>query len=463
MGKGLGARAEPRGVRGARIAVVGGGLAGIAAALECADGGAEVTLYEARRRLGGATFSVERKGHWVDNGQHVTLRCCVFYRDFLRRIGTEHLIAMQPRLRIPVLREGKPPAWIERGHAPAPLHLVSSLMSYAPLNRRERIAAVRAAAALRRLDPNDLRLDRFTFGEWLRARGQSQRAVDALWNLITLPTLNVDAENASLAQAVQVFRTGLLDANDACDIGVAAVPLQQLHGDAAAVALDDAGVRVLIGMPVRGIDREPGGVRISLDDGPDTAHAAIVAVPHYAAGELLPPGVVETDALDELGTSPIVNIHVHYDRRVLAEPLAAALGSPVQWLFDRTASAGIETGQLVVVSLSGADDEIGEPVDTLRDRYLAALARLLPAARDAEVLDFMVTREPKATFRAGPGTRALRPPQRTDVPGLYLAGAWTDTGWPATMEGAVRSGLAAARAALDDLAVGVRAPEEAVA
>jgi squalene-associated FAD-dependent desaturase len=449
-------------VRGARIAVVGGGLAGIAAALECADAGAEVALYEARRRLGGATFSVNRKGYWTDNGQHVLLRCCVFYLAFLRRIDAEHLVAMQPRLRIPVLREGKPPALLDRARLPAPFHLVPTLLRYEPLRRRERLAALRAAAALRRLDPNDPRLDRITFGEWLRAHGQSERAIAALWNLIALPTLNIPADEASLAQAAQVFRTGLLDSADACDIGVAGVPLQQLHGDAAAVALDDAGVRVLVGMPVRSVEREPGGVRLLLDDGPDTAHAVIVAVPHHAAGDLLPPGVLGGDP-EALGMSPIVNLHVHYDRRVLAEPIAAALDSPVQWLFDRTAASGIGRGQLLVVSLSAATDEIGESVETLRDRYLPALVRLLPAAAEAEVLDFTVTREPRATFRATPGARRLRPAQRTPVPGVYLAGAWTDTGWPATMEGAVRSGLVAARAALDDLAVGAPAHEEALA
>src|SRR5579862_2036575 len=258
-------------VTGARIAVVGGGLAGLAAALECADAGAEVTLYEARRRLGGATFSVDRKGYWTDNGQHVHLRCCVFYLGFLRRLGVENQVAMQPRLRIPVLREGRPPALIDRARLPAPFHLLPTLLRYAPLRRRERLAAIRAATALRKLDPGDTRLDRFTFGDWLRGHGQSQRAIDALWNLIALPTLNLTADEASLAQAVQVFRTGLLDTADACDIGVAAVPLQQLHGDAAAHALDDAGARVLVGMPVRGIERETGGVRLLLDDGPDTA------------------------------------------------------------------------------------------------------------------------------------------------------------------------------------------------
>ncbi len=139
---------------------------------------------------------------------------------------------------------------------------------------------------------------------------------------------------------------------------------------------------------------------------------------------------------------------MHYDRRVLAEPLAAALDSPLQWLFDRTEAAGADRGQLVAVSLSHAVEEIGASVADLRARYLPAIERLLPGARGAAVLDFAVTHEPRATFRIAPGTRRLRPGARTAVPGLFLAGAWTDTGWPPTMEGAVRSGLAAAAAAL---------------
>jgi squalene-associated FAD-dependent desaturase len=438
-------------MRGARVAVVGGGLAGIAAALELADAGATVTLYESRTRLGGATYSVRRKDHWIDNGQHVLLRCCTAYRSFLARLGAEHLVPIQPRLRIPVLREGKPPAFLRRAPLPAPLHLVPTLLRYSLLRPGERVAGLRAAAALRKLDPADETLDTQTFGEWLRAHGQSDSAVSELWNLITLPTLNLPAEEGSLALATMVFRTGLLDASNACDVGVPAVPLQRLHGDTGAAALDRAGVRVALGAPVRSV--EPG--RVLLDDGADDVDATIVAVPHESVARLVPDGVVDPDALAGLGSSPIVNLHVHFDRRVLDEPFAAAAAeSPLQWLFDRTEASEIAHGQLVSVSLSGAQTAIGEPLAALRERYLAALHRLLPASRGAEVLDFTATREPRATFRAAPGTARLRPGTRTRIPGLYLAGAWTDTGWPATMESAVRSGLAAAAAALSDLAEG---------
>jgi squalene-associated FAD-dependent desaturase len=415
-----------------RATVVGGGLAGLAAAVELVDAGAEVTLHEARPRLGGATFSFERNGLWLDNGQHVALRCCTAYLAFLGRIGSAHLLPLQPRLNVPVLREGRPAASISRIALPAPLHLAASLLRYAPLSPGERVAAVRAALALRRLDPEDASLDAENFGDWLRAHGQTPNAVAALWNLIALPTLNLPSSEASLAAAVKVFRTGLLDTADAADIGIPAAPFRRLHADPAQAAIEDGGGRVQLSSAVRADDLDE-----LLAEGP-----VVLAVPPHAAADFVP-----VDA-DGLGDSPIVNLHVHYDRRVLAEPLAAALDSPVQFVFDRTVAAGAREGQLLAVSLSHAVEEIGMSVAALRERYLPALERLLPAARGATVLDFAATHEPRATFRTAPGARRLRPGALTSRTGLYLAGAWTDTGWPATMEGAVRSGVAAARAAL---------------
>jgi hydroxysqualene dehydroxylase len=421
-----------------RAAVVGGGLAGLAAAIELADGGASVTLFEGRSRLGGATFSFERHGLWLDNGQHVALRCCTAYLGFLQRIGVADLLPLQPRLDVPVLREGKPPARLGRAGLPAPFHLASTLMRYAPLSKRERVAAVRAATALQRLDPADPKLDEQTFADWLRAHGQSANAIEALWNLIALPTLNLPADEASLTGAVKVFRTGLLDRADAADVGIPAVPFQQLHAEPAAAALEALGGEIQLGAALRADDVE---ALVAEHD------AVVVAVPHEAAAELVP-AAVDAEAVAGLGESPIVNLHVHYDRVVLDGPFAATLDSPLQWLFDRTAASGAERGQLVAVSLSHAVDEIALSVAELRERFLPAIERVLPRARGAEVLDFAATHEPRATFSATPGTARLRPGTRTDVPGLYLAGAWTDTGWPATMEGAVRSGLAAARAIL---------------
>jgi len=417
-----------------RAVVVGGGLAGITAALELADAGASVTLHEARPRLGGATFSVERDGLWLDNGQHVFLRCCNAYRWLLRRLDVENDVVLQPRLSIPVLEPGGRRAALDRTGLPAPFHLARSILAYRFLTPRERLRVLPAALALRRVDLADPRLDERTFGDWLVEHGQSENAVAALWNLITLPSVNLPADEASLALGAKVFKTGLLERADAADIGYAAVPLQRLHGDAAARALEAARVDVRLRSRVSSLD----GL---------AADAVVVAVPHTDAADVLPSGAVDVD-IRKLGGSPIVNAHVGYDRRVTDLPFAAGFRSPVQFVFDRTVPSGLDRGQLLAVSISGARGYEERSVDDLRSELEPALAALFPAARDARVERFFVTREPEATFLGAPGTARLRPRSRTGVPGVFLAGAWTDTGWPATMEGAVRSGRAAATAAL---------------
>ncbi len=431
------------------VVVVGGGLAGITAALECADAGASVTLLEARPRLGGATFSIEKEGLWLDNGQHVFLRCCTAYRGLIARLGADDEVVLQDRLAIPVVAPGGRTSWLRRSSLPAPLQLASSLLRFAPLTVRDRLRLGPAVLALRRLRLDDASLDRQTFAAWLEAHGQSPGAIEALWDLITLPTVNLHAREASLALATKVFQTGLLEEADAADVGYARVPLQRLHGDIGERALVAAGVDVRTRARVSALRPTERGVEVAWGDEAVETDAVVLAVPHDAAAELLPAGALPAGVDPaRLGFSPIVNIHVVYDRRVTEHAFAAGVGSPVQWVFDRTASSGLADGQCLAVSLSGADSSISRSVEELRDEFVPALATLFPAARDARVESFFVTREPRATFRGLPGTAAHRPGPVTGVRGLFLAGAWTDTGWPATMEGAVRSGLAAARAAV---------------
>ena len=186
------------------VVVVGGGVAGIAAALELAGAGASVTLVEVRPRLGGAAYSVARGDLWLDNGQHVFLRCCTAYRDLLATLGSEDLVELQPRLRIPVLAPGRPAAILRRSGARAPLHLAGALLRYPLLSFGERVRAGRAALALGRAAPDDSR----TLGDWLVEHGQSPRAIAALWDLIALPTLNLPAAEASLALGAFVFQAG---------------------------------------------------------------------------------------------------------------------------------------------------------------------------------------------------------------------------------------------------------------
>ncbi|MEU2296512.1 hydroxysqualene dehydroxylase HpnE [Streptomyces antibioticus] len=442
---------------GRTAVVVGGGLAGVTAALALADAGVRVTLLEGRPRLGGLAFSFQRGELTVDNGQHVYLRCCTAYRWFLDRIEGSALAPLQPRLDVPVVDvdrpEGRRLGRLRRDPLPVPLHLGRGLAAYPHLSLAERARVGRAALALKALDLTDPALDTQDFGSWLTAHGQSARAVEALWDLVGVATLNAVAGDSSLALAAMVFKTGLLSDPGAADIGWAHVPLGELHDRLARKALDSAGVRTETRTRVTSLSRTDNGCwNVQVPGETLTADAVVLAVPQRETYDLLPAGALDArERLLDIGTAPILNVHVVYDRPVLRAPFLAALGTPVQWVFDRTGASGLREGQYLAVSQSAAQDEIDLPVADLRARYLPELRKLLPGTRDAEVRDFFVTRERTATFAPTPGVGRLRPGARTQAPGLYLAGAWTATGWPATMESAVRSGVSAADAALSAL------------
>lgn len=437
------------------VVVAGGGLAGIAAALRLADGGRAVTLVETRPRLGGAAFSFRRGELSIDNGQHVFLRCCLGYRWLLERLGVAGDVVQQPRLDIPVLRADGRSARLRRTPGvPAPLHLSAALAGYGLLSPADRLRAARGALALRGLDPADTALDAQTLGGFLRRHGQNDATIDALWGIIATATLNIRPDDASLALAAKVFRTGLLDHASASDVGYAAVPLGVLHSEAPLRALAASGVDVLFGHRVEHVGAG-GVVRVRSSSGERTWHAdaVVLAMPHREAFASAP-ALADTHAAAAAGldTAPIVNVHVIYDRKITDLPFAAAVDSPVQWFFDRTDTSGVRRelpdAQYLAVTVSAADGVIDEPSRPIRERFVSELARLLPAARDAQVVDAFVTRERRATFRQAAGSAALRPTSDSGLDGIWLAGAWTATGWPDTMEGAVRSGITAAEAVL---------------
>ncbi len=445
------------------VAVVGGGLAGITAAAALSEAGHQVTLLEARPRLGGATASFSRGGLTVDTGQHVFLRCCTAYRGLLARLGMTGATSLQERFDITVLSPAGR-ARLRRGGLPGPLHMAGSLLRYPLLSPAQRLRVGQAALGMRLLDPASPRQDRQRLGDWLAAHGQDERARRMLWDLFTVSSLNVAGDDANLGLAATVVKTALLGGRDAADIGVPAVPLGDLHGGAGAALLDRLGAQVRLGAKVAGIERAGGGFRIALGPGDGqapggmlAAGAVVLAVPPHVAARLLPPEAAAASGPGpaqwaQLSYSPIVNVHVIYDRRVTRLPFAAAVDSPVQWVFDRTGPSGLQSGQYLAVSLSAADEYVDVPAASLREQFLPALAELFPAARDARVADFFVTRERRATIRQLPGCAALRPGPATGLAGLVVAGAWTDTGWPDTMEGAVRSGLNAARQLRRELA-----------
>ncbi len=414
----------------------------MSAALTLADAGVDVTLVERRPHLGGLTTSIERDGFSFDNGQHVFLGCCRAYRDFLTRLGASDKVYLQSRLDMPVLTPGGQRGTIRRSNLPAPFHLAASLARYRLLTVRERLGLLRPVFALSRMKLGDPVLDDINFGDWLRQHGQSDRAIARLWNLIVQPTLNVSVDHASLALAAQVFQVGFLRDADGADMGWSTVPLVRLHGEYGARALDAAGVVTRLNTSVHSITRTPGGSFVLDVDGESLkADSVIVATSPRVAATL---GVIGSDLANDLGTSPIVNIQFVFDRKVTDLVMAACVDSPIEFVFDRSDAAGAHDGQCLVISLSAADTYLTTGSSELIPFFLSALGDIFPLARDAQVRSAVVTREATATFRAGPGVESLRASIAPQKAGLFAAGAWCDTGWPATMEGAVRSGSEAA-------------------
>jgi squalene-associated FAD-dependent desaturase len=411
-----------------KAVVVGGGLAGCAAALELLDAGNDVTLLEARPTLGGAVQTLpEREGDPApppDNGQHIALGCFTEYLAFLERIGESGSVR-RLRLSLPVVDERRRWARISPGSI--------LLARYAHLPLRER-PLVWQLLALRGVDP--AAHDHETFADFLLRKGQSQAAIDRFWDVFIRPALNLPSAEASAAMGLFTVQTALLAGRRAGELVLPVKPLGWMHGDAARRALERGGATVETGARVDDLD--------DVD-----ADAIVVATPPAESSRLL------GDAEPGLDASPIVSLHLLFDRPLLRTPLAALLGSDAHWVFDRGALTGQppDQGQYLTVVSSGVPQLM-----EIRGRELVDLiaSQLTERLGPAEVLWSRVSREPHATVALRPGTASRRPGTFTSRPDVTRAGAWTATGWPATMESAVRSGRAAARA-LSDVATKVGA------
>lgn len=395
-----------------RVAVVGGGLAGLTAALDLMDAGVDVTLYEARPTLGGAVQTLpERDGDPQpppDNGQHVALGCFTEYLRFLDRVG-EGDSYLRKRLALPVIDERARSASIE------PL----KLLAYRHLPLRDRLRLPLVLARLRNARGGG------TFGDVLRRAGASDVSIERFWDVFIRPALNLPTDEVDGEAGLFTVRTALLGPRANADLVLPLRPLGWMHGDAAGRTLGD---RVRLDTTIDSLDE--------LD-----ADAIVVATPPRESARLLggePP---------ELEDSPIVSVHLWFDRPLLRTPLAALLGSDAHWVFDRGTLTGHAParGQYLTVVASGVPELLEIRGKALVDRIAGQLTDRLG---DAELLWSRVSREPYATIALRPGVQ--RPGVATARPNVVRAGAWTDTGWPATMEGAVRSGRTAAQHLLND-------------
>jgi squalene-associated FAD-dependent desaturase len=440
----------------ARVVVVGGGFAGMAAACRLAGDGHSVVVLEAAARLGGRAASFERGGATIDCGHHVLIRACTAAAGFLERIGASDAVSFQETLAIPLLFDGERTV-LRSWPLPGPTHLVPALLAFRPLSGRERLAAACAGFTLWALRPSREE----AFVDWLRRHGQTERVIRRLWDPIVIATLNAHVDAVSLSAARHVFHEAFFVPHGA-DMGLFTVPLGDVF-QAARRYLEARGGTVELGSPAEAVSVSGGSARgIRLEGGREIAgDAVIVTVPPDALAELAS-GVPELGpavrAAQRLSWSPIVNVHLTFDRRVLEDAFAVAIDSPVRAIF---ANPSTGSSQTVILSQSAAVEWIDRPDDEIVAELSSALRDLLPAAGEAKLVDSLVLRHRGATFVPAPGSSELRPKSRTPIPGLYLAGDWTATGWPSTIESAVFSGIYAAAAMESDAAARCPAAAEA--
>ncbi len=458
----------------ARVVIAGGGLAGIAAAVRLAHAGVAVTLVETRKRLGGraTSFVDPSTGQVLDNCQHVLLGCCTTLTDLYARLGVADKIQWHRKLYFSDGHGGVDV--LQADDMPAPMHLSRALLAFRGLSWAEKIAISRAMTAIIRLPiARRAALNNISFLDWLHQQHQPQGAVDRFWSVIVISAINETPARMGADYALQVFQEGMLAHRDAYVMGVAAVPLVELY-DAAERVITSAGGGLLLSTSAEGFDYDATARRVTalrIDGGQRLeADAFVSAVPFDRLAKLSTLAMLTNDArlqqLDGIGVSPILGIHMFVARDdgqpVMTLPHLILTDGPLQWIFNKgQADADAEGAQSAGSQhlhgvISAARDWVDVPAEAILDMAMTELRKALPAARDARLSHGRVIKEKRATFAATPGLEALRPPT-APVPGtqgidnLLLAGDWVATGWPATMEGAARSGYTAADATLKTL------------
>ena len=417
------------------VVVIGGGLAGLAAAAALGGAGFRVDLLERRPYLGGRAASYELPRtqetgaqETIDNCQHVLLGCCTNLLHFYNRLEVGHLIGFHDRIRF--VTPGGRMSVVSADQYPPPLHLWHSLRAFHALTWLDKLAICAAMAALSfelGMVPRE-RLDSETMLSWLQRHWQTRRAIDFFWRVVLTSALNEDLERASAWHGLQVFWKGFLVNHGACQLGVPVAPLGELY------RLEMPGVRVHLRAHARALETSAGRVNgARFGDGLcATARWFVIALPFENAQELLP------GDYSAFRHSPIVGIHLWFDRPVTEEPFAALLGRTIQWAFRKPGDAGYVQ---CVVSAARALLPLGRK--EIVELAVRELAEFFPL-RGAQLRKWAVVKEVRATYSPAAGVERLRPAGATRLENCFLAGDWVETGWPPTMEGAVRSGYRAA-------------------
>ena len=430
-----------------RIVIIGGGLAGLAAAASLADSGARITLLEARRRGGGraASFEDPVAGGLVDACQHVAMGCCTQFLDLCHQAGLADALRRDRTLWFigPYDRRA---ACTPSRLLPAPLHLAPLLLGMQHFSLQEKLSLAIGMLRLARWRPSAAE-DRPTASTWLQSIGQPDSVVRLFWQPVLESALGESIDLVDLAAARKVAVDGFLAHREAADLFVPTEPLGRLFGERFVGWLQTHGVAVETGRTATVLERDHDGriTAVVADGTPLPCDAAILAVPWKAAARLVPDVVPLAD--EQLAGSPITAVHLWFDRDCIDLKHAVLVGRVSQWIF-RPEDGPPGYCQVVISASRGLLD--GDR-DRLRDTVVAEVRAAFPAAREAELVDARIVTDPTAVLSVRPGVEAFRPQTRTAVANLFLAGDWTATGWPSTMEGAVRSGRLAAVAAAESL------------
>jgi squalene-associated FAD-dependent desaturase len=443
------------------VIVIGGGLAGLAAGVALADAGCRVRLFEQRPYLGGrATSYALPNGEHVDNCQHVTLGCCTNLADFYRRVGAADKIKFFDRL---VFLDPQGLTGImEADFLPAPIHMTGSFLFFAPLSYVDKLSIARALATILFAGgrPKDAYgAEPISMLEWLRRRKQTPAAIERFWRVVLVSALNEELDRTDARFGIDVFWKAFLANRTGYRMGVPSVPLSELY-DGCRTAIEKKRGEVILRSPVRSLRFENGALKAAMFDGgrEEAADSLILALPHDRVAELLPKVIrfanPALNHLEKFKVSPITGVHFWFDRQVTHEPFITLLDTQTQWIFNKTALYGPggtavdSKGQYLQLVISASYDLLRKSREEIIDLCLKEVRQALPAAREAQLVKATVIKEATATFSPEPGVDQWRPAQETKTPGLFFAGDWTQTGWPATMEGAVRSGYLAAEAVL---------------
>lgn len=441
---GVGAGERTRNISTAVI--VGGGIAGIACALRLAEQGIAVTLLETRKKLGGRATSFQdvRSGRWLDNCQHVVLGCCTNYLDLLARLGAADKITWHREQYW--IEEGGRVSIVKRGVLPAPAHFTGSMLGASFLSLGEKLQIARACSKIMRIDRAGY--DTQTFGAFLASCGQSDRVIRRFWAPVVISACNMEVGKVSACAALHVFQEGFLAAQSAADIGIPSVPLLDLYDRAEELITQKGGI-IHHGAGVEALDERSA---TTTDGRRFEADVVVCAVPVERVNRIVAPEIQARDPrfakLDTFTHSPILGVHLTFDRPVLGDlPHAVLVDRPTQWLFRKNAE-----GTYLHAVISAADDGGWMPLteEQVGARVYEDIRACLPAAQGPNppaLVSVRAVKEKLATFAPVPGLNAARP-KAAGASSIILAGDYTDTGWPATMEGAARSGYAAAAAAL---------------